>query len=111
MSLERACALADIPDGRALAVTIGAYDVAIARHGDEVHAVQDLCSHASVELSDGDVDGGQIECWLHGSCFDLRSGKPTGLPATEPISVFPVEVRGDAVYVDTVETSNGVPPT
>ncbi len=111
MSFERACALSEVPTDHALAVTIGAYDVAVARDGDEVHAVQDVCSHASVELSDGDVEGGQIECWLHGSCFDLRSGKPTGLPATEPVAVFPAEVRGDDVYVDTGTTSNGVPPS
>ena len=111
MSYERACALADVPDDRALAVTLGAYDVAIARDGDEVHAVQDLCSHASVELSDGDVEGGQIECWLHGSCFDLRSGKPTGLPATESVAVFAAEVRGDDVFVDTATTTNGVTPS
>ena len=35
-----------------------------------------------------------LECWLHGSRFDLRTGKPTGLPATEPVATFPVEVRG-----------------
>ena len=35
-----------------------------------------------------------MECWLHGSRFDLRTGKPTGLPATEPVATFPVEVRG-----------------
>ena len=51
-------------------------------------------------LSDGDVADCEIECWLHGSCFDLRSGKPTGLPATEPVAVFPTEVRGDDVYVE-----------
>ena len=35
----------------------------------------------------------RIECWLHGSRFDLRTGKPTGLPATEPVPVYPVEVE------------------
>ena len=41
------------------------------------------CSHAEVALSEGDVTDCQIECWLHGSMFDLRTGKPTNLPATE----------------------------
>jgi 3-phenylpropionate/trans-cinnamate dioxygenase ferredoxin subunit len=64
-----------------------------------------------VALSEGDVDDCQIECWLHGSRFDLRTGKPTGLPATEPVAVFPVEVRDDEIYVDTDVTLNGVHPS
>ena len=48
---------------------------------------------------DLEVDGYTIECWLHGSCFDLRTGQPTGLPATEPVPVYPVKIEGDDVYV------------
>ncbi len=111
MSFERACALDDIPADEALGVTVGAYDVAIARHDDEVFAVQDQCSHAAVPLSEGEVEDCTVECWLHGSRFDLRTGKPTGLPATEPVATFPVEVRGGDLYVDTSTTLNGVTPS
>ncbi len=111
MGFELACATSDVPEDEALAVTIGRYDVAIARHGDEFFAIQDLCSHAAVALSEGEVEDCTVECWLHGSRFDLRTGKPTGLPATEPVSTFPIEVREDSVYVDTTTTLNGVTPT
>jgi len=111
VAFERACALADVPVDEALAATIGAYDVAIARSGDEVFALQDLCSHAAVALSEGEVEDCTVECWLHGSRFDLRTGKPTGLPATEPVTTFPVEVRDGDVYVDTETTLNGVRPS
>jgi 3-phenylpropionate/trans-cinnamate dioxygenase ferredoxin subunit len=40
-----------------------------------------------------------VECWLHGSCFDLRTGKPTGPPATRPVATYPVTTDGDDVYV------------
>ena len=110
MTFERACALADVPTDEALAVTIDRYDVAIARDGDEVFALQDLCSHAAVSLSEGEVADCTIECWLHGSTFDLRTGKPTTFPATEPVATFPVEVRGGDVYVDVESTLNGVTP-
>ena len=46
------------------------------------------------------MDDCTIECWMHGSRFDLRTGKPTGPPATEPVSVFPVQVTGDDVLID-----------
>ena len=98
------------PDERAV-VTIGAYDVAVARHEDEFFAIQDLCSHAEVPLSEGEVADCTVECWLHGSRFDLRTGKPTGLPATEPVATFPLEVRGSDIYVDTTTTLNGVTPS
>ena len=110
MAFERACAPDEVPADEALAVTVGDLTVAIARDGDEFFAVEDLCSHAAVALSEGDVADCQIECWLHGSRFDLRTGKPTGLPATEPVAVFPVEVRDDGIYVDVAETLNGVLP-
>ncbi len=120
MTFERACALADVLEDEALAVTLGAQDVAVARNGDEVFAVEDICSHAAVALSEGEVRpeiGGSctLECWLHGSLFDLRTGKPTGLPATEPVATFPVEVRTNSegsadIYVDITTTLNGVTP-
>ena len=67
MTFERVCALDEVPGDRALAVTLGRFDLAIARDGDEIFAVEDLCSHAEVALSEGEVatnDGGcQIECF------------------------------------------------
>ena len=110
MSFELACATSDVPADEPLAVTIGDLDVAIARDGDEFFAVQDQCSHAAVALSEGEVEDCTVECWLHGSMFDLRTGKPTNLPATEPVATFPVDVRGTDVYVDTETTLNGVTP-
>ena len=99
MTYLRACALADVPTDEALGVTVDRYDVAIARDGDAVFALQDLCSHAAVALSEGEVTDGAIECWLHGSRFDLRTGRPTGPPATQPVPVYPVFVEGDTVFV------------
>ena len=110
MAFLRACALADIKDDAALGVTVDGQDVALARHGDEVLAIEDMCSHASVALSEGEVADCQIECWLHGSMFDLRTGKPTNLPATEPVATFPVDVRDGDVYVDVESFLNGVTP-
>ena len=66
---------------------------------DNFYAVHDECSHAAVALSEGEVDGCTLECWLHGSRFDLRTGEPTGLPATEPVPVYPVEIRDGDIYV------------
>jgi len=110
MSFERVCSVSEVSTDEALAVVAGEWDVAIARNGDEFFAIQDVCSHAEVALSEGEVTDCTIECWMHGSRFDLRTGKPTGLPATEPVATFPIEVRGDDIYVDATHTLNGVTP-
>ncbi|CUR61951.1 ferredoxin containing (2Fe-2S) Rieske domain [metagenome] len=110
MAYERACALDEVTPDQGLAVTLGDLEIVVARDGDEVFALQNECSHAAVALSEGEVADCQIECWLHGSMFDLRTGKPTNLPATEPVATFPVDVRGTDVYVDTETTLNGVTP-
>ena len=100
MGFVRACAASEVADGQALRVEVDGLDVAIVRNGDDVYAIEDECSHAAVALSEGDVDDCTIECWMHGSRFDLRTGKPTGPPATEPVPVFPVQVTGDDVLID-----------
>jgi 3-phenylpropionate/trans-cinnamate dioxygenase ferredoxin subunit len=110
MTFQRVCSVDEVPTDEALAVIAGEWDVAIARNGDEFFAVQDVCSHAEVALSEGEVSDCTIECWMHGSRFDLRTGKPTGLPATEPVATFPIEIRGEDVYVDVSHTLNGVTP-
>ena len=110
MSYQRACALAELTEGTPLSVELDGLDLALVREGDDVFAIEDECSHAAVALSEGDEEGCTIECWLHGSRFDLRTGKPTGLPATEPVATFPAEIRGDDIYVDITTTLNGVTP-
>jgi 3-phenylpropionate/trans-cinnamate dioxygenase ferredoxin component len=104
MSFVKACALADVPDEGALAVEIDDTPVAVVRAGDEVFALRDVCSHAEVALSEGDVYDHTIECWLHGSCFDLRTGKPTNPPATQPVPTYRVKIEGDDVYVSLKES-------
>jgi 3-phenylpropionate/trans-cinnamate dioxygenase ferredoxin subunit len=95
----RACALADVPEDGALGVEVQGTPVAIIRVDGEIFALRDVCSHEEVPLSEGDIYDHTVECWLHGSCFDLRTGKPTGPPATKPVPTYPVKTDGDDVYV------------
>jgi 3-phenylpropionate/trans-cinnamate dioxygenase ferredoxin subunit len=97
---SRACALAEIPDGGVKGVDVEGLELALVRAGDDVYALRDECSHAQIALSEGDVEGLEIECWLHGSRFDVRTGEVLNLPATEPVPVYPCKVDGDDVVVD-----------
>jgi 3-phenylpropionate/trans-cinnamate dioxygenase ferredoxin component len=95
----RACSLSELPEEGAIGVEVNGEPVAVIQAGGEVFALRDVCSHAEVPLSEGEIYDCTVECWLHGSCFDLRTGQPTGLPATEPVPVYPVKIEGDDVYV------------
>ena len=106
MGFVRACALAELAENSALAVEVDGIDVAVVCSGGNYYAIADECSHAAIPLSEGDVEDGEIECYLHGSRFDLASGKPLGLPATEPVAVYPVQVDGDNLLVDVTSTLN-----
>jgi 3-phenylpropionate/trans-cinnamate dioxygenase ferredoxin subunit len=99
VSFVRVCALSSLAEESAMHVDVDGVEVCLARTQGEVFAIKDECSHAEIPLSEGDIEDGTVECWLHGSRFDLRSGKPTGLPATEAVPVYPVRVDGDDVFV------------
>jgi len=99
-SFVRACSASEVPPESALPVDVADHELAIVHSGDEYFAIADECSHAQIPLSEGDVGDCEIECYLHGSRFDLRTGKPTGLPATEPVAVYPCKVVDGEVLVD-----------
>ena len=93
--------LADLPDVGAVPVDVDGRAVAVVRAEDgSIHVIDDTCTHAEVSLAEGEVEDCSIECGLHGSRFDLRTGRPIGLPATKPIAVYPVTVEGDVVLAD-----------
>ena len=93
--------LADLAPGTAQRVQVDGRPVALVRCGDDVYAISDICSHANVSLSEGEVlcAEREIECWKHGSTFSLVDGEPQSLPATQPVPVYDVEVRDGDVIV------------
>ena len=76
------------------------------RQDEQVYALADVCSHAEIALSEGEVTGKGLECWLHGSCFDLRTGEPSSPPASEPVDTYAVRMHGAHVYLATSGVTN-----
>ena len=102
----RVCRLDELPAvGAALAEIDGRRVTLVRTEDGEVHCVDDTCTHANVSLSEGELDGCTLECWLHGSRFDVRTGEPSGPPAIIPIAVHTVRIEGDDVYVALSEES------
>lgn len=91
--------LDQLDDDEAVHLDLGGHPICLVRSGGAFYAMFDECSHGHVELSEGDIEGGHVECWLHGSRFDLATGIPACPPATEPVPVYPVRVSIDGVEV------------
>jgi 3-phenylpropionate/trans-cinnamate dioxygenase ferredoxin subunit len=99
--------LDELESGTVRRVEVDGVPVAVVRIGDEVYAIGDVCSHANVSLSEGEVwaDERELECPKHGSTFDLKTGEPVTLPATQPVPVYSVDVVDGQVTVTVEEAS------
>jgi 3-phenylpropionate/trans-cinnamate dioxygenase ferredoxin component len=95
------CRRGEIESGQARRFEVGDRQVCLVRIHDDFYAIGDRCSHADYSLSEGEVYPAEreIECWKHGSTFSLVDGKPQSLPATKPVPVYEVAVKGDEVWV------------
>jgi 3-phenylpropionate/trans-cinnamate dioxygenase ferredoxin component len=101
--------LSELAEASPHRVEVDGVPVCLVRLGDVVKAVHDTCSHQQWSLADGSVWGNGIECSLHGSTFDLDTGRPSSLPALTPVPTFAVETDGDAVLVDVASATNHAP--
>lgn len=97
----RVCSVVDLEPGQAKRFDVNGQAIAIVRIEDTFYALGDMCSHADVSLSEGDVlvEEREIECWKHGSTFSLETGEPQCLPAVKPVLVYAVVVDDEDVKV------------
>ena len=104
------CRLDELTDGEARRFDVEGHGIAVVRIGDDVYAIGDRCSHQDISLSEGlvDIDDCTIECWKHGSTFDLRTGKPETLPATRPVPVYEVSVTDGKLKSTKASCEQGV---
>ncbi|MDQ3855669.1 MAG: non-heme iron oxygenase ferredoxin subunit [Chloroflexota bacterium] len=91
----------ELQPGEVKHVEVADEEIALFNLGGEYYALSDVCSHQYALLSEGEVypDEGTVECPLHGSEFDIRTGQVLNLPATEPVPAFEVRINGTDVEV------------
>jgi len=102
----RVCGTSDVPAGEVRRFEVDHRPIAVVNLGEEgFRAIDAICSHAHYFLDEGevDVDVGTIECPKHGSTFDLNTGKPITLPATQPVERFDLKVEGDDVLIEVTD--------
>ncbi len=101
----KVCTLDEIESGTARKFVVGDVAVAVVRIDDDVYAINDVCSHANVSLSEGEVwcEEKELECPKHSSAFSLTTGEPVTLPATQPVDVYEASLVDGHIMV-TVST-------
>jgi 3-phenylpropionate/trans-cinnamate dioxygenase ferredoxin subunit len=90
----------EIPDGGVKVVEVGGRSILLCSSEGRIYAIENLCSHAQQALECGRIRYGWIACPAHGARFDLETGEPMNMPATEPIATFSVRITGDLVEIN-----------
>jgi nitrite reductase/ring-hydroxylating ferredoxin subunit len=102
---QRVAGVDDMDEEEVIGVQAGGQPVALYKIEGEFYATHDICSHEHAHLSEGYLEGCEIECPLHQARFDIRTGKAMCKPATEGIAVYPVKIVGNDVFVQVPESS------
>jgi chlorite dismutase len=98
-SMVEVAKVAELPEGSRKLVYVGSEAVALFNVEGSLHAIADRCSHARGPLSEGELEADSVTCPWHGARFDLRTGTPLDLPATTPVAVYRLEIRGDGIFL------------
>lgn len=88
----------EVPPGGRKSVVVDELPALLIRVGDDYYCIEDTCTHDGQAMTEGPIADHEITCPRHGARFDIRSGEPLCMPATEPVVTFAVEVRDDGIY-------------
>ncbi|MFI5315729.1 MAG: non-heme iron oxygenase ferredoxin subunit [Myxococcota bacterium] len=99
MRWQRVAAVSELTPGGVRRVVVDRIEIALVNLGGEFFAIDDVCTHAYASLSEGALIGGELECPLHGGCFDVRTGAAKGGIVTEDLRRFAVRIDGDDVLI------------
>jgi nitrite reductase/ring-hydroxylating ferredoxin subunit len=99
VNFQRAIAAAELPEGQMRAVQIGASSILLCRTKVGWYALDDVCTHAYARMHEGRLRGHRLICPLHGGSFDCRTGAVLGLPAIQPLKIYPVRCVGEDIEI------------
>ncbi len=96
--------IGDLSPGEMMVVEVGDGRILLANVDGNVHAIDDICSHAYASLSEGDLNGDEVECPLHGSAFSLITGEALTPPATDTVITYQVSIDDQDILVGPPKT-------
>ena len=93
----------DLPPGGTKQVRVRKDDVLLVNVEGTIHACDAICTHQLYPLRNGDLDGEEIVCALHGAIFNVTTGEAVTEPATRPLRTFEVKVEDSFIMVGAVK--------
>ena len=92
--------ISEIPDQKGTCVEVEGKSIAVFNLGGEFYAIDDTCTHQGGPLSDGAVDGEEVECPWHGARFKVKTGEVAGPPAFEGVKHYAVRIDGGDIEIE-----------
>jgi|TARA_B110000263_G_scaffold105993_1_gene92593 3-phenylpropionate/trans-cinnamate dioxygenase ferredoxin subunit len=90
----------DINNGEMKEVLINELSYLVAKVENTIYVTSNMCTHEDAELSMGCLNGTKVKCPLHGSYFDLLTGKALNEPAEDPIKVYKCVIEDGEIFLD-----------
>ncbi|HZZ00928.1 MAG TPA: Rieske 2Fe-2S domain-containing protein [Candidatus Baltobacteraceae bacterium] len=112
MAFRLVCNARDVPRSECREFPIAGRSIIVCEYGGEYYAHSPFCSHLTFSLDYAPVRDGQIECSWHRYCYDVITGEnvfpgergvfgdPELAHPVAPLATFPLERRGDEIFVD-----------
>jgi nitrite reductase/ring-hydroxylating ferredoxin subunit len=94
------CAAVDVEPGKALKVEVHGLVLAVFNLDGAFYVTDDTCTHGPGSLSEGFVEGDEVECDFHNGKFNIRTGAVVAPPCMIPIKTYPALVEGGRVWID-----------
>lgn len=88
-----------VPEGDVIGVVLQGREIALYEVEGQIYASDNLCTHGQARMSDGFLEGHEIECPLHQGKFDVCTGRALCAPLTQDLRVYPVRIEGRRVQV------------
>ena len=95
----RVASRSDLGEGDMIGVSVAGKEIALYDVGGTVFATENVCTHAFAMLTEGWLDGDEIECPLHGGRFNVATGKGLGPPIPCDIQTYKTRIVGDAIEI------------
>ena len=100
-----AASVGELSEGEMRTVKAGERTILLINVTGALLAIDDTCPHSGCSLSDGTLEGDELECICHGSVFDVRTGEVHQGPAEDPVPTYPVHLEGETIYVEVDQAS------
>ena len=105
-TLTRLCAIDDVSEDLPYRAEVGDEAYAVFQLGDQYYVTADECTHGPGLMSDGFVEGCEVECPFHQGRFDLRTGVPTSPPCEIALRVWTPVVKDGSIFIDVDNPAN-----